>query len=189
MKIFTFDGTLRDGSQGEGVSFSVDDKLAITQKLDELGIDYSEGGWPGSNPRDKEFFVRARELALKHTRLTAFGATRLAKSAVHEDRSVLVLVAAGTATVSIFGKTWDLHVQQALGITLDENLKLISETVRDLKKHGKEVIYDAEHFFDGYAANPEYAIRPLRPRKAQAPTSSASAIPMAGRSPAIWDRS
>jgi len=165
MKIFTFDGTLRDGTQGEGVSFSVDDKLAIAQKLDELGIDYVEGGWPGSNPKDKEFFVRAGELGLKHTRLTAFGATRLAKTAVHEDRSVLALVAAGTPTVSIFGKTWDLHVQQALGITLDENLKLISDTVRYLKNHGKEVVFDAEHFFDGYAANPEYALRTLEAAK------------------------
>ena len=161
MKIFTFDTTLRDGTQGEAVSFSVDDKLVIAQKLDELGIDYVEGGWPGSNPKDKEFFARAREVEFKHARLTAFGSTRFAKNPVHEDRNVLALVEAGTPVVSIFGKTWDLHVTRALGITLEENLKLISETVKYLKDHGKEVVYDAEHFFDGYAANPEYALRTL----------------------------
>jgi 2-isopropylmalate synthase len=161
MKIFTFDTTLRDGTQGEAVSFSVDDKLVIAQKLDELCIDYVEGGWPGSNPKDKEFFARARELELKHSKLTAFGATRFARNLVHEDRSVLALVEAGTPAVSIFGKTWDLHVKRALGITLEENLKLISETVKYLKDHGKEVVYDAEHFFDGYTAHPGYALQTL----------------------------
>lgn len=157
MKVFTFDSTLRDGTQGEGISFSVDEKLAIAQSLDGLGIDYIEGGWPGSNPKDKEFFARARELKLEHARLTAFGSTRLAKNAVHQDRSVLALADAGTTAVSIFGKTWDLHVREVLGISLNDNLKLISETVRYLKDHGKQVIYDAEHFFDGYTANPKYA--------------------------------
>ncbi len=158
MKIFTFDTTLRDGTQGESVSFSVEDKLAVAQKLDELGIDYIEGGWPGSNPKDKEFFARAGELNLKHARLTAFGSTRFARNTVEEDRNVRALVEAGTPAVSMFGKTWDLHVERALGISLDENLKLISETVKFLKDHGKEVIYDAEHFFDGYATNPDYAL-------------------------------
>src|SRR5579872_3629631 len=144
MKIFTFDTTLRDGTQGEAVSFSVDDKLVIAQKLDELGIDYIEGGWPGSNPKDKEFFERARELNLKHARLAAFGATRFAKNPVEEDRNVLALVEAGTPVVTIFGKTWDLHVRRALGITQEENLQLISDTVQYLKAHGKEVVYDAE---------------------------------------------
>src|SRR5215471_6464354 len=161
MKIFTFDTTLRDGTQGESVSFSVDDKLIIAQKLDELGIDYIEGGWPGSNPKDKEFFARAADLELKHARLTAFGATRFAKNPVEEDRNVLALVEAGTPVVSILGKTWDLHVKRALGITEDENLTLISETVKYLRDHGKEVVYDAEHFFDGYNANPTYALRTL----------------------------
>ena len=161
MKIFTFDTTLRDGTQGESVSFSADDKLVIAQKLDDLGIDYIEGGWPGSNPKDKEFFLRAASLHLKHARLTAFGSTRFAKNPVHEDRNVLALVEAGTPTVAIFGKTWDLHVKRALGITEAENLKLISETVKYLKDHGKEVIYDAEHFFDGYLANPDYAMQTL----------------------------
>ena len=161
MKIFTFDTTLRDGTQGESVSFSVDDKLVIAQKLDELGIDYIEGGWPGSNPKDRDFFERARDLDLKHARLTAFGSTRFAKNPVHEDRNVNALVEAGTPVVSIFGKTWDLHVHRALGIDLDKNLELISETVKYLKDHGKEVIYDAEHFFDGYQANADYALRTL----------------------------
>ncbi|MGD0499233.1 MAG: citramalate synthase [Bryobacteraceae bacterium] len=161
MRIATFDTTLRDGTQGELVSFSVDDKLLIVQKLDDLGIDYVEGGWPGSNPKDKEFFARARDLKLPHTKLTAFGATRLAKNAVEDDRSVRALVEAGTPVVSIFGKTWDLHVKRALGITLEENLALISETVRFLKDHGKEVVYDAEHFFDGYRGDPDYALRTL----------------------------
>src|SRR5580658_6437164 len=161
MKIATFDTTLRDGTQGESVSFSVEDKILITQKLDEFGIDYIEGGWPGSNPKDREFFAAAAGLQLKHSRLTAFGSTRFARNTVQEDRNVRAVVEAGTPAVSIFGKTWDLHVSRALGIPLDENLKLISETVKFLCDHGKEVIYDAEHFFDGYAANPEYALRTL----------------------------
>ena len=161
MKIDTFDTTLRDGTQGESISFSVDDKLIIAQKLDELGIDYIEGGWPGSNPKDQEFFKRAKDLTLHHSRLTAFGSTRFARNPVHEDRNVRALVEAGTPVVSIFGKTWDLHVKRALGITNDENLVLISETVRYIKDHGKEVVYDAEHFFDGYVANPDYALRTL----------------------------
>jgi 2-isopropylmalate synthase len=161
MKIWTFDTTLRDGTQGEAVSFSVEDKLIIAQKLDELGIDYIEGGWPGSNPKDKDFFARAGELNLKHARLTAFGSTRFAKNPVEEDRNVRALVEANTPVVSIFGKTWDLHVKRALGITEEENLALISDTVRFLKANGKEVVYDAEHFFDGYTANPAYALQTL----------------------------
>jgi 2-isopropylmalate synthase len=161
MRVFTFDTTLRDGTQGEHISFSVEDKLLVAQKLDELGIDYIEGGWPGSNPKDKEFFARAGELHLKHAKLTAFGATRLARNPVEEDRSVRALAEAGTPVVSIFGKSWDLHVKRALGISLEENLALISETVAFLKRHGKEVVYDAEHFFDGYAARPEYALQTL----------------------------
>ena len=153
MRIQTFDTTLRDGTQGEAVSFTVEDKLRIAIKLDELGIDYIEGGWPGSNPKDKEFFARAVNLPLRHAKLCAFGATRMAKLSVDTDPSVQELANAGTPAVSIFGKTWDLHVHRALGITLEENLVLIRETVDYLKRKGKEVIYDAEHFFDGYRAN------------------------------------
>src|SRR3954447_22582813 len=166
MKVFTFDTTLRDGTQGEGISLSVDDKLVIARKLDEVGIDYIEGGWPGSNPKDAEFFARSGELKLEHARLTAFGSTRLAKHSIEEDPSFLALAAAGTPAVSIFGKSWDFHVLDALLISLDDNLRLISETVRFLKDQGKEVVFDAEHFFDGYHANPEYALRTLEAAKA-----------------------
>src|SRR3974390_293984 len=165
MRVFTFDTTLRDGTQGESVNFSAEDKLLIARKLDELGIDYIEGGGPGSNPKDKGFFPRAHELDLKHSKLTAFGATRFARNPVEEDRNVRALVEAGTPVVSIFGKTWDLHVKRALGIPLEENLKLISETVKYLKEHGKEVVYDAEHFFDGYTASAEYALATLAAAK------------------------
>src|SRR3954470_11611212 len=165
MKIFTFDTTLRDGTQGESVSFSVEDKLLIAEKLDELGIDYIEGGWPGSNPKDKEFFARAKNLRLKHSKLTAFGATRFAKNPVESDSNVAELIAADTPVIAIFGKTWDFHVQRALGITLEENLTLIADTVGYLKSHGREVVYDAEHFFDGYLANSEYALRTLEAAK------------------------
>ena len=161
MKIFTFDTTLRDGTQGEAISFSVDDKLVIAQKLDDLGIDYIEGGWPGSNPKDEEFFQRAKELKLKHAKLTAFGSTRFAKNPVEEDRNVRKLLGAETPVVSIFGKSWELHTRRALGVTEAENLILISDTVAYLKDHGREVVYDAEHFFDGYTDKPDFALRTL----------------------------
>ncbi|MGE5486895.1 MAG: citramalate synthase [bacterium] len=161
MKVTVLDTTLRDGTQGEAVSFTVDDKLVIARKLDEFGIDYIEGGWPGSNPRDKEFFARARDLKLNHARLTAFGSTRLARNRVDRDPNVRALIEAGTPAISIFGKSWDLHTARALGISEEENLKLISETVAYLKEHGKEVIYDAEHFFDGFNSNSAFALRTL----------------------------
>ena len=165
MKIFTFDTTLRDGTQGEAVSFSVEDKLAIAQRLDDLGIDYIEGGWPGSNPKDKEFFARAREIKFQHAKLTAFGATRFAKHTVHTDPSIQALLASGTPVISIFGKSWKLHVERALGVDEETNLKLIGETVKHLKDHGREVVYDAEHFFDGYKASPDFALRTLEAAK------------------------
>jgi 2-isopropylmalate synthase len=165
MKISTFDTTLRDGTQGESVSFSADDKLLIAEKLDGLGIDYIEGGWPGSNPKDKEFFERAKSVKLKHAKLTAFGATRLAKNRVEDDLSIRELIAANTPVVSIFGKTWDFHVRRALGITEEENLVLISDSVAFLKANGREVVYDAEHFFDGYIANQDYALKTLEAAK------------------------
>jgi len=165
MRVFTFDTTLRDCTQGEAVSFSHEDKILVLHKLDELGIDYIEGGWPGSNPKDKEFFAQARDLQLKHARLVAFGATRFARNTVEDDPSVNALVAAGTPVISIFGKSWSLHVERALNITEEENLKLITDTIRYLKAHGKEVVYDAEHFFDGYCASRDFALRTLEAAK------------------------
>jgi len=165
MKIFTFDTTLRDGTQGESVSFSLEDKLLIAEKLDELGIDYIEGGWPGSNPKDKKFFERAKRLHLRRARLTAFGATRFSKNPVEKDANVAALLAAETPVVSIFGKSWDFHAYRALGVTEEENLELISGTVAYLKQHGREVVYDAEHFFDGFKANPTFALRTLEAAK------------------------
>ena len=166
MRIYTFDTTLRDGTQGESVSFSVDDKLLVAARLDDLGIDYIEGGWPGSNPKDKGFFERAKsELKLKHAKLTAFGSTRLARNPVDKDTNVRELIAAETPVISIFGKSWDLHTKRALGITEEENLAIISDTVAFLKAAGREVVYDAEHFFDGYSSNPDFALRTLEAAK------------------------
>jgi 2-isopropylmalate synthase len=161
-RILIYDTTLRDGSQGEHVSFSVEDKLHVTRKLDELGIDYVEGGWPGSNSKDIAFFRRAQELKLRHAKLAAFGSTRHPRSSIAHDRNIQALVEAHTPVVTIFGKTWDLHVKVALGISLAENLELIRESVAYLKSKGKEVIYDAEHFFDGFQADREYALATLR---------------------------
>lgn len=162
MRVFTYDTTLRDGTQGENVSFSVEDKLRIAKKLDELGIDYIEGGWPGSNPRDKDFFAQAKGLELRHARLAAFGSTRHVKNDVGEDPNVIELLAAETPVVTIFGKSWKLHTERALKVTPEQNLEMISSTVGHLKSHGREVIYDGEHFFDGYIDDPEYALATLK---------------------------
>jgi 2-isopropylmalate synthase len=161
-KILIYDTTLRDGSQGEHVSFSVEDKLHIAQRLDALGIDYIEGGWPGSNSKDVAFFRRAQELKLKHAKLAAFGSTRHPRHSVAHDHNLHALVEANTPVVTIFGKTWGLHVKVALGISHDQNLDLIRESVSYLKSKGKEVIYDAEHFFDGYKADAAYALATLK---------------------------
>ena len=161
-KVLIYDTTLRDGSQGEQVSFSVDDKLHIFKKLDELGVDYVEGGWPGSNSKDIAFFRRAQELKPKHAKLTAFGSTRHPRNTVAHDRNLQALIEANTPAVAIFGKTWDLHVKVTLGATLPENLDLIRESVAYLKSKGKEVVYDAEHFFDGFKADREYALATLK---------------------------
>lgn len=156
-----YDTTLRDGTQGEGISFSVTDKLRITEKLDAFGIDYIEGGWPGSNPRDMAYFQEARKLALRHARVAAFGSTRRAGIAAKEDSQLRLLLEAGTPVVTIFGKSWLLHVTEVLRTTADENLAMIADSVQFLARAGREVVYDAEHFFDGYAADPAYALRTL----------------------------
>jgi 2-isopropylmalate synthase len=161
-RVSIYDTTLRDGTQGEDVSFSVEDKLRIARALDELGIAYIEGGWPGSNPRDAEFFDAARREKLVQAKYAAFGSTRRAGLAVSDDPLIKALLAAGTEVACIFGKSWSLHTKEALGISLEENLDIIFDTVRFLKKHFEEVVYDAEHFFDGYADNAEYAINTLR---------------------------
>jgi 2-isopropylmalate synthase len=161
--ITLYDTTLRDGTQGEGVSLSCDDKLRIARRLDEFGADYIEGGWPGSNPKDMEFFERAQhELQLQHARIAAFGSTCRAHVQPGDDPQVQLLIQANTPVVTIFGKTWDLHVTEVLRTSMEENLRMIRATVRFLKDHGKEVVYDAEHFFDGYKANPEYALATLQ---------------------------
>ncbi|MBN1586873.1 MAG: citramalate synthase [Candidatus Omnitrophica bacterium] len=157
-----YDTTLRDGSQGEGISFTVQDKLFIAEKLDQLGIHYVEGGWPGSNPKDMEFFKQYKKLHLKNAKVAAFGATRRANLKAGQDPNLKAILEADTEVVTIFGKSWDLHVTDVFRINLDENLKMICDSVNLLKSKGREVIYDAEHFFDGYKANPEYAIRSLR---------------------------
>jgi len=162
VQLILYDTTLRDGAQQEGISYSLADKLRITRKLDEIGIHYIEGGWPGSNPKDTEFFAEARKLRLTYATLAAFGSTRRAGIPVNEDPQIRSLLGAETRTVTLFGKSWDLHVLRVLETTLDENLRMIAETVGYLKAQGREVIYDAEHFFDGYKANRSYALETLR---------------------------
>ncbi len=162
MSVQLYDTTLRDGTQHEGISLSVDDKLKITRKLDELGMHYIEGGWPGSNPKDAEYFARVREVPLRHAKIAAFGSTVRAGLAPENDPQIQALLDAQTPVVTIVGKTWDLHVHKVLSTTLDENLRMIRDSVRYLKSQGKEVIYDAEHCFDGFKHNPEYALATLK---------------------------
>lgn len=153
-----YDTTLRDGSQGEGINFSVIDKLRIAEKLDSFGVQYIEGGWPGSNPKDIEFFAEAKRKKFKNARLAAFGATRRKGLAVESDDQVNLLLEAGTPAVTIVGKTWLLHVTEVLRASPEENLAMIGDTIRYLKHNGRFVIYDAEHSFDGYNDEPEYAL-------------------------------
>lgn len=160
-KVWLYDTTLRDGTQAEDVSFLVADKIRIAQKLDDLGIDYIEGGWPGSNPKDISFFKDVKKVTLNHAKIAAFGSTRRAKTTPDKDNNIRTLIQAEPDTVTIFGKTWDFHVREALRISLEENLELINDSLAYLKQHVGEVIYDAEHFFDGYKANPEYALKTL----------------------------
>ncbi|MCX6650400.1 MAG: citramalate synthase [Methanomassiliicoccales archaeon] len=157
-----FDTTLRDGSQTEGVCFSTEDKLEILSRLDEFGIDFIEGGYPGSNPKDKAFFKAARNVKLKNAKLVAFGSTHRPGTPPEEDKGMAALLDTKTEWVSVFGKAWDLHVEKALQVTLDENLHIVHDTVAYLKKNGRKVIFDAEHFFDGYKCDPDYALKVLK---------------------------
>lgn len=157
-----YDTTLRDGTQSEGISYSCEDKIKIAQRLDKVGVHYIEGGWPGSNPKDFDFFHRIREIKLSQAKIAAFGSTRRPSVAAENDANVKALLEAKTPVVTIFGKSWDFHVSRALGTTLEENLAMIRETVAYLKSCGLEVIYDAEHFFDGYKANPAYALETIK---------------------------
>ena len=157
-----YDSTLRDGSQAEGISFSVEDKLMIARRLDDIGVHYIEGGWPNpTNPKDLEFFTRALEEPFQNARIAAFGSTRRANNPPEDDATLGTLLKAGTEVTTIFGKSWTLHVTDTLRIALQENLDLIQDSVAWLKSNGREVVYDAEHFFDGYKADPEYALDTL----------------------------
>ena len=161
-RIAIYDTTLRDGSQGEGVNFSLQDKLSITARLDMLGIDYVEGGYPLSNPKDAAYFREVRDLDLKHTRVTAFGMTRRKGISAEDDTGMRALVDAATPAVTVVGKSWDFQAREVLNVSLDENLRMISDSVAYLAANVREVIYDAEHFFDGYKRNPDYALQTLQ---------------------------
>jgi 2-isopropylmalate synthase len=159
--VVLYDTTLRDGTQGENITLSLADKLRVARLLDEYGMPYVEGGWPGSNPKDVEFFRAARTIRWDTAKLAAFGSTRHRSNAAKDDPNLVELLRAETPVVTIFGKSWELHVTEVLGATLDENLAMIAESVRLIVDEGRELVYDAEHFFDGYKANPAYALRTL----------------------------
>ncbi|MCZ2342733.1 MAG: citramalate synthase [Bacteroidales bacterium] len=161
-RVFLYDTTLRDGSQGEGVNFSLQDKLLLTRRLDELGVDFIEGGYPLSNPKDFEYFQAVKTLPLKHTQVCAFGMTRRKNSPAATDTGLKALLDAGTPVVTIVGKTWDFQVTEILGTTLEENLRMIADSVAHCQSQGRRVFYDAEHFFDGFRHNPDYALQTLR---------------------------
>ncbi|MGQ0810030.1 MAG: citramalate synthase [Nitrospiraceae bacterium] len=157
-----YDTTLRDGAQAEDVSFSAEDKVRVAQQLDELGVQYIEGGWPGANPRDIEFFRIIKTMPLRQALVVAFGSTRKASNSVHKDPNIQALLRAETKTITLFGKSWPLHVTEALGVSLSKNIELISDSIHYLRSKGRQVFYDAEHFFDGYKDNPDYALQTLR---------------------------
>ena len=162
-KIEIYDTTLRDGNQGEGVNLSLGDKLDITEALDAMGVDYVEGGWPGSNPKDDEYFFRVRELDLKYLKIAAFGSTHRSDVKPADDFFLQKLIAAKADVTCIFGKTWDLHVEQALRVSADTNLNMIGGSISHLvEATGKPVFYDAEHFFDGFRSDPGYALASLQ---------------------------
>ena len=157
-----YDTTLRDGTQSEGFTLSGNDKIRIAQRLDELGVAFIEGGWPGSNPKDVEFFERARDLQWKNALIAAFGSTCRVKGGPEDDANIKALIDSHTPICTIFGKTWTLHVKEVLLTTIEDNLRIIEQSVSYLKSHGKRVIYDAEHFFDGYKADASYALETLQ---------------------------
>jgi 2-isopropylmalate synthase len=161
-EVKVYDTTLRDGTQGEDISFSVEDKLRITQRLDELGVHYIEGGWPGSNPRDAQYFREAEKISLDSAKIVAFGSTCRKGVPPEKDINTRALLEARTEAITIFGKSWDMHALTAMDISLNENLELIAKTIAFLKKHVAEVIYDAEHFFDGFKGNREYALATIK---------------------------
>jgi 2-isopropylmalate synthase len=165
-RVFIYDTTLRDGSQGEGVNFSLQDKLLLTKRLDDLGVDFIEGGYPLSNPKDFEYFQAVRDLPLKHAKVVAFGMTRRKNSPPETDTCLKALLDAKTSHVTIVGKTWDFHVTNVINTTLEENLAMIGDSVAYCRSQGRDVMYDAEHFFDGYRANPGYAIKTLQAAEA-----------------------
>jgi 2-isopropylmalate synthase len=156
-----YDATLREGMQAEGISLSSTDKIKITKLLDELGIDYIEGGWPGSNPKDAEYFEKVKELKLENARIVAFGSTCHKDTIPEKDKNIKALLDSGASVVTIFGKAWTLHVKDALRATLDKNLEIIEKSIKYIKSKDREVIFDAEHFFDGYKGNSEYAVKTL----------------------------
>ncbi len=160
--IWIYDTTLRDGSQREGISLSLDDKLKIARKLDEMGVPFIEGGWPGANPKDVQFFWKLQEEPLRQAEVVAFCCTRRPDKAAAEDKMLQAILAAGTLWVTIFGKSWDLHVTESLKTSLEENLAMIRDTIEYLRSQGRKVVYDAEHWFDGYKHNPEYALKTLK---------------------------
>ena len=159
--IYLYDTTLRDGTQGENITFSADEKVKIALRLDDIGIHYIEGGWPGSNPKDMQFFDLAKRVTFNNARLVAFGSTRKPGIRAEEDDNLKALLTSETPAVTIFGKSWDLHVEEIMANNLKENLAMITESVGFLKRNGRETIYDAEHFFDGYKNNREYAVKTL----------------------------
>ncbi|SPD74548.1 Uncharacterized AIPM/Hcit synthase family transferase aq_356 [uncultured Desulfobacterium sp.] len=160
-KIILYDTTLRDGTQGEHVNLSAEDKLRIAAKLEDFGIDYIEGGWPGSNPKDARFFELAGKASFKSSRITAFSSTRRPGIRPEDDQNIKALLKTEVETLAIFGKSWDLHALEILGVSLEENLEMIADSIAYLKKEGRKVIFDAEHFFDGYKNNPAYALKTL----------------------------
>ena len=178
--VLLYDTTLRDGTQGENITFSADEKIKIALRLDDFGIHYIEGGWPGSNPKDMQFFDLARRVEFRQARLVAFGSTRKPGIKPAEDDNLKALIASKTPTVAIFGKSWDLHVREVMNNSLTENLAMIHDSVSLLKNNDLEVIYDAEHFYDGYKDNPEYAMAALK--------AAAAPPPGSGRARANWSR-